>query len=329
MKMKRFKTGSIAFLFLFHSGLFGSLCWVCAETTNKVVAIVNDEVITLHELNERIRRLTGSDPNDLKIQDEKRFLETQRKVLNIMIEDKIAGEKIKEMGINVTPREVDRAIENLKRLNTLSDDQFQAWVKRQGLSYKEYRERIKSQLEKVRIINIEVRSKIIIREEQVEEYYEQSKDKFRAEGSVRLAAIVLKAQGPPSPQGRSDLLYQKAKEILSKIRQGEDFRELARQHSQVPGAKDGGDIGVFKTSQLDPDLRKALEKMSPGDVSEPIIRPGGVQIIKLIEKDKGREKSFSEVKLVILDLLYRKEIEKRYSSWIKELKERTYTKTFL
>jgi peptidyl-prolyl cis-trans isomerase SurA len=93
-----------------------------------------------------------------------------------------------------------------------------------------------------------------------------------------------------------------------------------------PAADEGGDLGLFKMSQLDPDLRKIIEDMSPGDVSEPIIRPSSVQVIKLVEKQEATLKPIDEVRDAIYWILYREEIDKRYVSWIKELRENAYIK---
>ena len=101
---------------------------------------------------------------------------------------------------------------------------------------------------------------------------------------------------------------------------------MAKKFSEGPGAEDGGDLGFFNTSQLDPELTRIIKDMSAGDTSEPIIRPSGIQIIKLLEKQEGRVKPLEEVRDAIYGILYRKEVNERYSSWIKELREKAYTK---
>jgi len=75
---------------------------VFAEICNRIVAVVNDEVITLHELNEKIKELTGIESSDLKNQDKEGFIEARRKVLDLLIDEKIALDKSKELGIEVT-----------------------------------------------------------------------------------------------------------------------------------------------------------------------------------------------------------------------------------
>lgn len=298
---------------------------VYAEISNRVVAIVNNEVITLYELNSKIKELTGLEPGDLEIKDKKRYLETRRKVLDLLIEQKIANEKIRELGIKLNPQEVDGTIEKIKEQNQLTHEDLIASLKKQGISYESYREIVKQDLERVQLINLEVKSKIIIREEKVSEYYNEHKDKFTTQEKVHLAAIFLN-QKNGSDQEEALALRQKAQHILDRLKLGEDFGQLAREFSSGPGAGERGDLGFFRTKELDPLLLEAIKGLSRGSVSEPIITPSGIRIVKVLEKQEGRIKPFEEVKDAIYGLLYREEVNRRYSSWIKELKEKAYTK---
>lgn len=298
---------------------------VSAEIQNRVVAIVNNELITLHELNTKMKEITGYAPSDLKAMDERRYLETRREIVDLLINEKVAFEKVRELGIKVTEKRVDAAIEEVKKDNDLTHEDLLAALKKQGVTYEKYRANIKKELEKIELINFEVKSKIILREEKIQEYYNEHREQFRTDGKVHLAAIFLR-QEDRSNQDEASSLGRKAEEVLSRLRGGGDFGELARKFSQGPGAREGGDIGFFKTSELNPKLRGVIEDMSVGEVSEPITISDGVQIIKVLEKHGGGERPFEEVRDAIYRILYRKELDKHYSSWIKTLRERAYTK---
>jgi peptidyl-prolyl cis-trans isomerase SurA len=296
-----------------------------AETSNRVVAIVNDEVITLYELNGRMKDLTGLDPAEMRLRDEKQYLEARRNILNRLIEDRLTLEKIRQLGVKVTPKQVDSAVERIKKNNGLTQEDLIAGLKKSGMTYDSYRDKIKVQIERMELINFAVKSKIIIREEDITEYYNKHRDEFIVKGKVHLAIIVLKQKGM-SKQGGSGSLSSQAEDILARLKGGEDFGELARKFSKGPGAEDGGDVGFFKTSQIDPKLREIIKQMSPGDISEPIVRPSGIQIVKLIDNQEERLKPIEEVRDAIYQIFYQKEVNKRYSAWIKELKDKAYTK---
>jgi peptidyl-prolyl cis-trans isomerase SurA len=321
--MKRPKVLPIITLISFL--LLGFQSYGRGEIANRVVALVNSELITLYELNKRIRVVTGLDPIDLKRKDEKAYLQTRRQVLDALVNEKIALEKVRELGIEVTPKEVDAAIERLKQTNHLTHEDLIDNLKRNGMTYEAYRGKIKSDLERAQLINFEVKSKIIIREEKIKAYYNAHIDEFSSAEKVHLAAIFLK-QKDPSAQDEALTLYRKGERLVSRIKSGEDFAEIARENSQGPGAEGGGDLGLFRTSNLDPELAKIVQDMSPEDVSEPIIRPSGIQIIKLVERERGSVRPLEKVKDAIYGILYREEINRRYTSWINELREQAYLK---
>jgi peptidyl-prolyl cis-trans isomerase SurA len=296
-----------------------------AETCNRIVAVVNGDVITLYELNSRIKEMTGQDPDQLKAHDETRYIQSRRAVLDLLIDEKLAQEKINELGIRVTPAQVDAAIERIKQNNNWTQEDLTSKLKEEGAEYEKFRERIRKQLERMRLINEEVQSKIVIREEELKEYYETHESEFMKLAEVHLAAIILVPKDPNNTAEREAVL-QRAQDIVARIRAGEDFSALARQFSQGPGAQEGGDMGSFRLSVLDPQLKQTLERMSPGEVTDPILKDGTVHIIKLLERQKGELQTFEEVRDSLYDRFYQEEVNKRYSVWIQELRETAYTK---
>lgn len=310
-------------LFLWGNAFFQGKAF--GEIYNRVVAIVNADVVTLYELNTRLAEITGTTPEALKRKSESQYLETRRKLLEMLIEEKIAQEKIQELKIKVPQKELDAAVERIKADNNLTQEDLVAALKEQGQSYDQYRKGLKSELERRRLVNYEVRSKIIIREGEVIEYYEAHKDEFSTKGKVHLAMIFLK-QDDPADREESHALKVKASQIIEQIKAGEDFGKLAGQFSNGPGAKEGGDLGVFKISELNPEMAVTIKDLASGEVGAPIVGPNGIQIIKVVEKDKGGEKSFDQVKNSIRSTLYREKMDQAYSAWIKNLREKAYIK---
>lgn len=298
---------------------------VLGEIFNRVVAVVNDDVITLFELNRKIEELTGRDSKELRKMDEAAFMETRQKVLDYLIDERIAGEKIKELSIKVGDQDIDQAIEQIKKNNQWTQEDLLEKLERQGITYNNFREKIKKDLCRMQLLNLEIRSKIIIREEEIQRYYEEHREEFSVDGDFRIAAIFLSV-----PQGSGDSEKQRimdfAQDLYKKIQGGADFAELARQYSQGPGAAEGGDLGYFKKKDMDRNLSEIIEKLPEGGVSQPIVLPSGVQIIKMIEKRTGKEKGLEETRDAIFNILYQQEVNKKYEAWIKEQRENTYTK---
>ena len=296
-----------------------------AETSNRVVAFVNDEVITLHELKKKIEEMTGQTCEGIKAQDEQKYIETRREILEILINEKITQEKVKELGLQVTEGEVDNAVEDIKTANQLTQEELIEQLNKEGLTYEKLRQKIKDDMERGRLIEYEVKSKTIVREEQIEEYYQKHRDEFKKEDQVHIASIFL-VQINPHDENEHLALLKKGEEILSRIGKGEEFSTLAKEFSQGPGAAEGGDLGVFKSSQIDNELLNILNDLPEGGVSNLIDRGNGVQIIKLLKKENARISPIEEVREQIYNIIYQEQINKRYMSWIKEIREDCFTK---
>ena len=295
------------------------------ETLNRVVAIVNDDLVTLHELNKKIQELTGLTPVELRGQNEVNYYKVRSQILELLIDEKITRGKIQEMGIEVGQKEIDNAIEKMKSDNKWTQEDLVSRLQSEGLSLEKYRENMKGELERIRLVNLEVRSRILIREEMMTQYYEEHKNRFSGEVKVHLASIFLLPKNPDDEKESLEI-EKKGGDLLARLKGGEDFKDLARKFSQGPGAEDGGYLGVFQLDELNPGLKKILEVIPEGGFTDLIIMPKGVQIIMVVGKEGGKAKSFEDVEDAIYGILYQEEIDKRYNAWIKELRERSYTK---
>ena len=320
--MNRTLKALVVFL-LFACGISSPI--LLAETCNRVVAIVNNEVITLYELEKKIREMTGFSPGDLRSREPQRFDETRLRILELLIDEKIAEEKVKELNIKVTQRQVDSTIERMKDNQRLSHEEFIARLEKEGLTYEKFQQRIKRDLERMQLVEYEVRSKIIIREEAIKEYYEQNRKEFGSTEKVRLSGIFL-IRKRPDDSGEAMEIQRKGEEILARLRAGEDFGELAKAFSDGPGAAAGGDLGSFQADQLEPQLRKIIELLPEGSVSGLMPRQNGIQILKVVEKEQGNIRPLDEVREAIYSSLYREEVERRYQSWIQGLRASSYTR---
>jgi len=297
---------------------------VSAEICNRIVAAVNEEIITLYELNGRIKELTGSEPLDLKNQDKTGFIKARQNILDLLINEKISHDKVVELGIEVSPKEMDAAIEQIKTRNNWTHEDLISGLKKQGTSYKTYRKKMKKDMEQMRLIDFEIKSKIIIRDDTIKKYYEDHLDEYKSEEKVRLAIILL-TEDASTQDGKSSL-SQRTKEVISRLKNGEDFAVLASTFSNGPGAEDGGDLGFIRTAQLDPKLKRIINTLNVGDMSKPIMTPAGIQIIKVLEKQDKGVKTLEQVRNAIYEILYREEINKRFMAWIKELRETAFIK---
>ena len=296
-----------------------------AEVCNRVVAVVNNDVITLYELNNRMKEMTGVPAEELMQKNEAMYRDARQRILELLIDEKIAQAKIKELRIQVSDKQVDNYLEKLKRDNQWTQEDLVAGLEKEGLSYEKYRERIKRDIERSQLIEYEVRSKIIIRDEAIQKYYEENKGTFGAAEKVHLAGIFLMRKNLKSEEEMREL-YKKAQDISAKLKAGADFGQMAGTYSEGPGAKQGGDLGPFTVDHLEAGLRSVVEALPEGGISDPLVRPNGIQIIKVVKKQTGKIRSLEEMKEAIYGILYQEEVNRRYQNWIKELRDSSYTR---
>jgi len=142
---------------------------------------------------------------------------------------------------------------------------------------------------------------------------------------VHLAGIFLMRKNVKSEEEMREL-YRKAQDISAKLKAGADFGQMAGTYSEGPGAKQGGDLGQFTVEHLEAGLKSVVEALPEGGVSDPLARPNGIQIIKVVKKQTGKIRSLEEMKEAIFEILYREEVNRRYQIWIKELRDSAYTR---
>jgi peptidyl-prolyl cis-trans isomerase SurA len=180
-------------------------------------------------------------------------------------------------------------------------------------------------MEQEKLINYEVKSKAVILEGQILKYYQEHPDQYKKDERVHVAGIVLLVQDKENKDELNEL-KKKGEEILARLKSGEDFGALAKEYSQGPGADEGGELGEYDPAELDQELKKVIAGLSDGDVSGVIERDTGIQIIKLIKRIGGNLKPFEEVRNDIYETIYNEEISKRYTTWLKDLRDKSFTK---
>lgn len=290
------------------------------NVTNAIAAIVNDEIITLHDVN-REAQPAVSEAEKKGAMDDAARVKIRHTVLDRLIEKKLTEQKVKELNIRVTEEEIRQAIDDVRKQNNIpSQEALVAALAGQGLSFDQYRAQLQEQIEKLKLVSMEVRAKVQVGETEMRDYYAANLTKYTEEESYRARHIFFKTGEKATPEEiqRSKTT---ALAVLTDARGGKDFAELAKKFSEDPAArKDGGDLGSFKKGDMQPELEKTILSLKPGEVSELVTTPIGFHIIKLEARVAGTTRPFENVKAEIEETLYRKKSEERFSQWAKELR---------
>jgi peptidyl-prolyl cis-trans isomerase SurA len=283
-----------------------------------VAAVVNDEVVLTSELMDKARPALAR----LESQGAMRDRETYRilnEALSAMISDKLIRQQLRELRLDVSDAEVDAAIEDVKRQKGIDDETLKTAIESEGLSYKEYKEALRTHLLRSKLFAIRVRPRVKITDEDVKNWYTQNVNAASADAGVKLAAIFVPVPRDPKPSDVQEA-RKKANQAYARAVAGEDFARLAIEYSEDPSGKTGGDMGVVKKGTLNPDLDRAVFSLKEGQISEPVETPGAFYIFKAIKVLAGEPKALKDVKEDIFRRLFEEESERQFKLWLEEVK---------
>ena len=313
---------------------------VTGEVVDRVVAEVNNEVITLSEIEEEGKGLFKRIALEVPPEDRLSAIEQLRKdILRSMIDQKLIRQEAAKQGIIVTSEEIDEMVEQMLLANNMSREELNAQLEQSGVDQTAYRSSIESQIYQTKLLNRDVRSRIVITEEAILDYYDTSYTKHIPEGGYYLLQIGIswgETEGeeidPAVLEERKLSAQQRAERVHKLAQSGSDFRELARKFSDLPSKTDGGDLGVFEEEEMASYMRGAVTSLNPGQVSAIIETEVGYQFFKLLSSKEGgivTVAPYSEVKEEIREKLYDQELRREFEEWIEEIRSEAYIRTSL
>jgi peptidyl-prolyl cis-trans isomerase SurA len=290
-----------AWLFVISVFIFGSLVDGKSAVVEQLITVIDGEPYTLSEVTSFAKTKAG---RAFPTGDLSAINENDREILEEFITDKLLEAETREAGIRITDADVDHYIEQVKRNNRLSEDDFKAILSREGQTLLTYKLSVKSELQKAELISRQVKAKVNITNEDVERYYKLNASKYRSGDRARIRHILL-AVAEKAPADQVSAANARAQELYQRIRAGEDFAELARTYSEGAGRADGGEIGWVNRGTLIAGLEEiAFEKLSVGQFSAPFRTSMGFHIVKLEARESGSILPLSAVSAKIKDELY-------------------------
>jgi len=286
---------------------------------DRIVAVVNGEIITLSQLEEFKKLMYMGQPQKPAGAD------VDRNLLNQLIEKKVIIQEAKNLEIEVTRKDVDGALEEIVKRNKITLKQMEEYLIKEGSTLEEYREVLKEEIIHSQAVGRQVTAKITMTDQEIQQYYDDViKPKEKPGARVRIQQILLMIPKDSTPE-KTAAMEKTAAEIREKITGGAQFAKMAADYSQGPAAKIGGDLGYFHKGELLPSIEKAAFSMETGQLS-PVIRTAvGFHLIKVLDKDTNEgDRSWKDHEDEIKDALYRRKFEKQFGEWMKKLKGKSY-----
>ena len=298
-------------LFMAAVGLLGFSWWASAATmTDRIVAIVNKELIMLSELR---AETTGEEQ---RLREQYRGQELQRRLqqlefvaLRRMIERRLQLQFAQSRGMDVSDEEVSQAIRQLEKEGERVDE-----------SNPKERKAIKEQLVMMRLMDREVRGGIMVLQPELERYYNSHHSRFSLPEEYRISQILLKQKASEEVKD----FKKRIQTVHQALKNGGDFAEFALQQSEGPESVKGGALGFVRQGELEPEIERVVSTLAIGQISNPIESVQGWHIIRLDEKKPSQFRPFAQVKNEIQGLVFQQKTEDQYQRWIGNIKSKAF-----
>lgn len=295
------------------------------EVVDRIVAVVNNEIITLYELN-RTFAPYAANIKALKYPPEKErktLFEVRQNILDQLIDSMLADQQAKRDRITVSQKEIDEAVERIKEQRQITDEQLRQGLASQGMTMEEYRQEMEEQILRAKLVNREVKAKIVITREDIKDYYESHLEKYAGDKKYYLWNIFIKVPSASSGSEKENARRQ-MDGILAQLEQGRSFESLVDDLKNSTSALQGTDLGLYRLDELSEQLRQVVKNMKAGQFSAVLDTNFGFQIIYVQRIEDTQGKPLESVADEIQELLYTEFVDNKYQEWLKELRARSH-----
>ncbi len=303
-------------------GLAVLLAPAVGQVVEEIVAVVNDDVITLSQVKEQFDATVQQLRSALQgAEYEAQYQMLKKDLLNMMITDLLLMQQAKEKNLNVS-EQVKMAVENIKKENNIeSDDDLKRGLQQQGLNFDEWIKQLEDNMLKQATIYSEVDRSIVLDDSEVVGYYKAHPLEFTESEEYHVRGVYLASEGK-APEALAE-----ARALISgKVQAGEPFNALAKEYSEGPAREAEGDLGRFRKGELEKALEQSVAKLKPGETGDWVETKNGWYLLKLEEKKDSRLRAFEEVKKEVEEKLYSEKKQKKLEEYLKTLREKSYVK---
>ena len=314
--MKKF-----SFLFGFFLFLYGPIS-LSEAVVDRVVAVVNQEIITLSEVEKWVDPLQQEIVAEDRLERRERIVGLRRRVLDRLIEEKLIDQEAKKSGIKISSKEIEAALEEVRRRNAVTQEDLEKALAVEGLTLETYKKQIEKGLQRQRLINWSVKVEGKPGEKELREFYQKNVGRYRTNETYRPGHILLVIPNGAAPEEIREI-RKKGQKVLEKIKGGEDFGEMALLYSQDASSKNRGDLGYVKKGELLPVFEREALRLKVGEVGGIVRTEFGFHIIKLLDRKGVEPLPFEEVREKVNADYYEGEMEKAFRQYLSTLKEKS------
>ena len=302
--------------------IIASSSYSFGKIVDKIVAVINDEVITQSEVDRilypiylQYKEVYKSDEDLYRTLDE-----TRLNILKQLVNDKLILSEAKKLGVGVSEAEIDEHVESIKEDLKKKGMDFDRLMKEQNLAIGDIRARYVDQIKIQKTIDLEIRSKIKVQPSETSDYYRDNIEDYSQPEQVAVLAILIKLETVRTPIESRKL----AGDIHNMLLDGEDFKRVAMNYSEGPNRESGGNLGYVERGQLLREIDNVIFFLKPGNISDVIETPIGYHILKVYDRKDEKVLPFEEVRPKVTETLYRQKAQAMLSEWLEKLSSNAY-----
>jgi peptidyl-prolyl cis-trans isomerase SurA len=297
-----------------------------SRVVEEIIVRVNNEIITRTDLErshatlqeEARQDCANCRPEQLQLA----LADKEKNLLRDLIDQSLLVQRAKDMGISVDT-EVVRRLDQIRQQNHIeSMEDLERKVNESGTNFEDFKNNIRNQLLTQEVIRREVGSRIIIDHEEIQKYYDAHKQEFQRPEQVYLREIFVSTDGKNDPEIPE--LEKKAQKLVERVKNGEDFGELAKRYSDGTTAKSGGELGVFERGQLAKDIEDKVFKLNKGQMTEVIRTKTGFLVLRVEQRFEAGLQPIEKVESEIMNRLYSQKMEPALRKYLRTLREDSY-----
>lgn len=307
--------------------ILGGFCTAEARIVDRIYAQVNDDIITLSDVNRRMEVIRMEASAQFSGAELERVLTQEKeKVLDSLIQQKLLVQKAIELGVDadVEPQVSSEIQRVMKEHEIDTMEQFEEALESQGQTLRDFREMVREQIMADQIVQIFVRSRITLMSGEVEKYYKDHAYEFATPEEVSLSEIVIASQA----EGGEENAQNRANDLYKRLKDGEKFATLASQYSKGATADKGGSIGSNLIEKWHPDIAKAIAGLDTGDISEPQKTREGYVIYRVDLRKHSTVPPLEEVESEIKNRMYMEKYLPELDRFVARLKDDAYIQIY-
>lgn len=290
-----------------------------AAVVSRVAAVVNDDIITTHQLDLALKKELSRMPADPA---PAQLGALRQELLSRLIEEKLLQQRIEALKLKVSEEELETALQDVQTQNQLSREDLKEAILAQGLSFEEYRENLRSQILRYKLLGIEVRRKVDVSEGEIREYYRAHLDDYRRAPHVSLSVLTfpISERAGLAEREATRKVVQIARDLLS---EGRDMQAVADEFSADYGASFRS-LGGVANAELDPEFAVSIENIQAGGFAGPIEKQSAIFLLRVDERQDSGLRPYYSVEEEIRQHLLEQKADVRSKEWIKGLKQRAF-----